>query len=57
MLAPFALIGHWRIVEADIRNRDHLDLGGPAIMTIAVDHHGETALACQNGNEAILRGT
>jgi hypothetical protein len=37
------LIGRWRIVEADIFDRDHLDLCGPAIMTITVHGHGEIA--------------
>ena len=37
------LIGHWRIVEADIFDRDHLDLCGPAIMTITEHGHGEIA--------------
>ena len=29
------LIGRWRIVEADLRDRTHLDLCGPAALTIA----------------------
>jgi hypothetical protein len=37
------LIGRWRIVEADMWNRDYLDLCGPAMMTIAEDGHGEIA--------------
>ena len=28
------LIGHWRIVEADVWDRAHLDLCGPAALTI-----------------------
>jgi hypothetical protein len=28
------LVGRWRIVEADIWDRDHLDLCGPATLTI-----------------------
>jgi len=32
------LIGRWRIVEADIWDRDHLDICGPA--TIAITDHG-----------------
>jgi hypothetical protein len=28
------LIGRWRIVEADLWDRDHLDLCGPATITI-----------------------
>jgi hypothetical protein len=35
------LIGRWRIVEADLRDRDHLDLVEPATMVIQDDGHGE----------------
>ena len=38
------LIGRWRIVEADIWDRDYLDLCGPATITIAGDGHGEIAI-------------
>lgn len=37
------LIGRWRIVEADIWDRDYLDLGGPATITIGTRNHGEIA--------------
>ena len=37
------LIGRWRIVEADPWDRDHLDLCGPASITIGADNHGEIA--------------
>ena len=37
------LIGRWRIVEADIWDRDYLDLCGPATITITDDGHGEIA--------------
>ena len=37
------LRGRWRIVEADLWERDHLDLVGPAQMTIRGDGHGEIA--------------
>ena len=37
------LIGRWRIVEADLWDRDHLDLCGPASITIGDDNHGEIA--------------
>ena len=37
------LIGRWRIVEADLWDRSHLDLVGPAEMTIGPDGHGEIA--------------
>jgi hypothetical protein len=37
------LVGHWRIVEADLWDRAHLDLVEPAMMTIGADGHGEIA--------------
>lgn len=42
-LATCVLIGRWRVVEADIWDRDYLDLSGPAIMTIGADNHAEIA--------------
>jgi hypothetical protein len=35
------LVGRWRIVEADLWDRDYLDLVAPAIMTIGADGHGQ----------------
>lgn len=37
------LIGRWRIVEADLWDRDYLDLDGPATITIGAGNHGEIA--------------
>ncbi|MCR9267568.1 MAG: hypothetical protein NXI03_08350 [Alphaproteobacteria bacterium] len=37
------LIGRWRIVEADIWDRDHLDLVESAMMVIQANGHGEIA--------------
>ena len=37
------LVGRWRIVEADIWDRDHLDLCGPAMITITDHGRGEIA--------------
>ena len=37
------LIGRWRIVEADIWDRQYLDLGGPATIIIRANGHGEIA--------------
>jgi hypothetical protein len=37
------LIGRWRIFEADLWDRDHLDLVGPAHMTIRAGGQGEIA--------------
>ncbi len=41
--ANCTLIGHWRIVEADIWDRDYLELGGPATITIDASNYGEIA--------------
>jgi transposase len=45
MTAPAGcrLIGRWRIVEADLWDRDYLDLSEPATITIGADNHGEIA--------------
>lgn len=45
MTAPMncQLIGRWRIVEADLWDRDYLDLVEPATMTIRANGHGEIA--------------
>ena len=45
MSAPMGcrLIGRWRIVAADIWERDYLDLCGPAMLDIRADGHGEIA--------------
>jgi hypothetical protein len=37
------LVGRWRIVKADIWDRDHLDLCGPATITITDPARGEIA--------------
>jgi hypothetical protein len=37
------LIGRWRIFEADMWDRDYLDLCGPAMMTITDEGRGEIA--------------
>jgi hypothetical protein len=37
------LVGRWRIVEADLWDPDHLDLCGPATITITGHGRGEIA--------------
>ncbi len=37
------LLGRWRIVEADLWDRDHLDLCGPAALVIEANCQGEIA--------------
>jgi hypothetical protein len=39
------LIRRWRIVEADIWDRDNLAIVGPAIITIAANRH-TSSTAC-----------
>ena len=45
MTAPMdcQVIGRWRIVEADLWDRDYLDLVAPAAMTIGADGRGDIA--------------
>ena len=45
MTAPMdcRVVGCWRIVEADLWDRDYLDLVAPATLTIGTDGHGEIA--------------
>lgn len=37
------MVGRWRIVEADLWDRDHPDLVDPATITIEAGNHGEIA--------------
>ncbi len=43
------LIGRWRIVEADLWDRAHLDLVEPAMMTIAAHGRGEITFGAMQG--------
>jgi hypothetical protein len=45
MRAPMncKLVGRWRIVEADIWDRQYLDLCGPALIVIRANGRGEIA--------------
>lgn len=36
-----SLVGRWRIVRADLWDRDHLDLCGPAMIVIKADGTGD----------------
>jgi hypothetical protein len=45
--AKCQLVGHWQIVEADIWDRDYLDLCGRATMTITKRGHGEIAFGAR----------
>ena len=48
--ADCALIGKWRVVEADLWDRDYLNLMEPAHITFEGDGHGEFAFGCVNGD-------
>jgi hypothetical protein len=51
MSAPAScqLVGRWRIVEADLWDRDYLDLCGPAVIAIGADGHGEISFGAMQG--------
>ena len=44
------VVGRWRIVEADLWDRDHLDLCGPASLIIRVNGHGEIAFGAMQAS-------
>lgn len=58
MTAPMGceLIGRWRIVEADLWGRDHLDLVEPAMLVIEDDGHGEIAFGAMQAGLALEYG-
>jgi hypothetical protein len=44
------LIGRWRITEADLWDRDHLDLVAPAMIVIGGAGHGEIAFGAMQAS-------
>ena len=54
--APSRIIGRWRIVEADLWDRDYLDLCGPAMLVIGVDGRGEVAYGAMQASLDIAYG-
>ena len=44
------IVGRWRIVEADLWDRDHLDLCGPASLIVRADGHGEIAFGAMQAS-------
>ena len=46
IVADCALIGKWRITEADLWDRDYLDLVEPAYIAFDADGRGELAFGC-----------
>ena len=47
--ASCQLVGRWRIVEADLWDRDYLDLCGPTVIAIGADGHGEISFGAMQG--------
>ncbi|MGJ0394138.1 MAG: hypothetical protein ACR650_15555 [Methylocystis sp.] len=50
------IVGRWRIVEADIWDRDYLDLCGPAAIVIGADGRGEIAFGAMQATLDIEYG-
>ena len=50
------IVGRWRIVKADLWNRDHLNLCGPATLVIEADGHGEIAFGAMQAGMDIDYG-
>lgn len=44
------LVNSWRIIEADLWDRDYLDLVEPATITIRADGHGEIVLGAMHAS-------
>ncbi len=44
------LIGQWRITSSDLWDNEHLDLCGPAMMTISEGGHGEIAFGAMQAS-------
>jgi len=44
------VVGRWRIVEADLWDRDHLDLCGPASLLVRANGHGEIAFGAMQAS-------
>ena len=49
-ISDHPLIGTWRIVEADLWDRDYLDLVEPASITFRKDGRGEFAFGAVHGD-------
>ena len=49
-MSKHPLLGRWRIVEADLWDRDYLDLVEPAAITIGADGHGQIAFGAMQAS-------
>ena len=54
--AACELIGRWRIVEADLWDRDYLDLAAPATITIGKNGRGEFAFGAVDATIELAYG-
>jgi hypothetical protein len=50
------IVGRWRIVEADLWDRDYLDLCGPATLVVQASGHGEIAFGAMQASLDIEYG-
>ena len=44
------VVGRWRILEADLWDRDYLDLCGPATLVVKPNGHGEIAFGAMQAS-------
>jgi hypothetical protein len=44
------VMGRWRIIEADLWDRDYLDLCGPATLVVKASGHGEIAFGAMQAS-------
>ena len=51
------VVGRWRIVEADIWDRDYLDLCGPATLIVRPEGDGEIAFGAMQASLAVDYGS
>ena len=49
------VVGRWRIVDADLWDRDYLDLCGPATLVVQASGHGEIAFGAMQASLDIDR--
>jgi hypothetical protein len=49
-LTGHPIVGRWRIVEADLWDRDYLDLSGPASIAFGDDGRGEFSFGAVHGD-------
>jgi hypothetical protein len=50
------IVGRWRIIEADLWDREYLDLCGPATSVIGIDGRGEIAYGAMQAGLDIAHG-